>query len=67
MWDKDRKRTLRYEHKQTETDSHSQGEDFVPLWVEVLVNSVCLQSFVIELQHAERVALTWETVKLCHT
>lgn len=41
-----------------QTDGHSQGEDFVPLWVEVLVNSMCLQSVIIELQHTERIALT---------
>lgn len=45
-----------------QTDGHSQGEDFVPLWIEVLVNSMCLQSVIIQLQHTERIALTWETV-----
>lgn len=30
------------EEKQINVDSHSQSEDFVPLWTEVLVNSVCL-------------------------
>lgn len=42
---------------------HSQGEDFVPLWVEVFVDGVRLQSVVVQLQHAERIALTYATIQ----
>lgn len=38
--------------------ANSQREDLVPLWVQVLVDRVALQSVVAQLQHAVRVALT---------
>lgn len=38
----------------------SQGEDFVPLWVQVLVHGVSLQPVVIQLQYTEGIALTYK-------
>ena len=44
-------------------ESYSQSEDFVPLWVEVFVDSVCLQPIVTQLHHTERVTLTFRAKK----
>lgn len=53
------------EKKAAEQSAHSQGEDFVPLGVEVLVDGVRLQPVVVELQHAERIALALtETIRV---
>ncbi len=40
---------------------NSQGEDFIPLGVQRLVDRVCLQTVVTQLHSAERVALSWNT------
>lgn len=39
---------------------NSQCEDFVPLWVEVFVNGVCLQAVVAEFHNTEGVTLACE-------
>lgn len=43
------------------TDTNWQTEDFVPLWVEALVDGVGQQSVIPKFQHAEWIALPWRT------
>lgn len=45
--------------EEEEKNADSQSEGLVPLGVEVLVHGVRLQPVVVQLQHAERIALAW--------
>lgn len=38
---------------------HLQCENFVPLWIEVLVNGVRLKTVISQLQYTERIAFTY--------
>lgn len=38
---------------------HLQRENFVPLWIEVLVNGVRLKTVISQLQYTERITFTY--------